>query len=143
MYSLWWSNHIVLAHVSKVAKNLCVVCENIARVYKCLILWWFEMWENQFNSHTIITAWWGLSPSRYILQLPHLLETRLQPYLKAFCFCFFLLLYSLPFFFFFFLGAYHAWAYRREKRNTQLCSAKNITILLCRSTQILYMIGGL
>ena len=138
MYSLWWSNHIVLAHVSKVAKNLCVVCENIARVYKCLILWWFEMWENQFNSHTIITAWWGLSPSRYILQLPHLLETRLQPYLKAFWF--FLLLYSLHIFSFW---AYHAWAYRREKRNTQLGSATNITILLCRSTQILYMIGGL
>ena len=27
MYPLWWPNHIVPAHVSRVAKNLCVVCE--------------------------------------------------------------------------------------------------------------------
>ena len=65
MYSLWWSNHIVLAYVSKVAKNLRVVCENIARMHKCLILWQFEIWENQIHSHIIITTWWGLSPSRY------------------------------------------------------------------------------
>ena len=66
-YSLWWPNHIVLTHVSKVAKNLCVVCENIARVHKCLILWRFEIWENHIHSHTIIIAWWELSFSRYIL----------------------------------------------------------------------------
>ena len=48
MYPLWCPNYIVLAHVSKVAKNMRVVCENIARVYKCLKLWWFEVWENQF-----------------------------------------------------------------------------------------------
>ena len=66
-YSLWWPNHIVLAHVSKVAKNLRVVCENIARVHMCLILWRFEIWENHIHSHTIIIAWWGLSFSRYIL----------------------------------------------------------------------------
>ena len=126
---MWWSNHIVLAHVSKVAKNLCVVCENITRVYKCLILWWFEIWENQFNSHTIITAWWGLSPSRYILQLPHLLETRLQPYLKAFWF--FLLLYSLPFFFFFFEHIMHEHIEERKEipnyvkpQTSQFCYAE-------------------
>ena len=66
-YSLWWPNHIVLAHVSKVAKNLRVVCENIARVHMCLILWRFEIWENHIHSHTIIIAWWRLSFSRYIL----------------------------------------------------------------------------
>ena len=32
MYSLWWPNHIVLAHVSKVAKNLCVVCEKHCKI---------------------------------------------------------------------------------------------------------------
>ena len=67
MYPLWWPNHIVPAHVSKVVKNLRGVCENIARVHKCLIFWGFEIWENQYHSHTIITAWWGLSPLRYIL----------------------------------------------------------------------------
>ena len=27
MYPLWWPNHLVLAHVLRVAKNLRVVCE--------------------------------------------------------------------------------------------------------------------
>ena len=54
MYSLWWPNHIVLAHISKVVKNLRVVCENIAIVHKCLILWWFEIWENHIHSHIIM-----------------------------------------------------------------------------------------
>ena len=31
------------------------------------VLWWFEIWGNQLNSHTVITIWWGLSPSKYIL----------------------------------------------------------------------------
>ena len=48
MYPLWWPNHIVLVQVSKVAKNMRVVCENIRRVHKCLKLWRFEIWENQF-----------------------------------------------------------------------------------------------
>ena len=43
MYSLWWPNHIVLAHVSKVANSMCVVCENIARMHKFLILWRFKV----------------------------------------------------------------------------------------------------
>ena len=49
MYSLWWPNHIVHAHVSKVAKNLHVVCENITSVHKFLILWQFEIWEDQIS----------------------------------------------------------------------------------------------
>ena len=52
------------------------------------MLWRFEIWENQFNSHTIITVWWGLSPSRYILQLPHTLEYTLAIIFKAFFYLF-------------------------------------------------------
>ena len=44
MYSLWWTRHIVPTHVSKVAKSMRVVCENIARVQKFLILWRFKIW---------------------------------------------------------------------------------------------------
>ena len=67
-YSLWWPNHIVPVHVSKVAKNIayCVwkISQDCIGVY---LLWRFEIWENHFNSHIIITVWWGISPSRYIL----------------------------------------------------------------------------
>ena len=60
-----------------------------------VILWWFEIWENHFNSHTIITIWWKISPSRYILQLPHLLEYTISIMYKAFWFfLFFIFLLS-------------------------------------------------
>ena len=66
--TLWWPNHIVPVHVSRIEKNIacCVwkTSQDCICVYK---LWRFEIWENHFNSHTIITAWWGLSHSRYIL----------------------------------------------------------------------------
>ena len=53
------------------------------------MLWRFEIWENHFNLHTIITVWWWLSPSRYILWLLHLLEYTLVIIFKAFwSFCF-------------------------------------------------------
>ena len=45
MYSLWWPNNIVPVHVSKVVKNLRVMCENITSVLKSLILWWYEIWD--------------------------------------------------------------------------------------------------
>ena len=53
------------------------------------MLWRFEIWENHFNSHTIITVWWGLLPLRYILKLPYLLKDTLAIIFKAICsFCF-------------------------------------------------------
>ena len=65
MYSLWWPNHIVPAYVSKVAKNFaCYVWKTSQDCINVYMLWRFEIWENQFNTHIIITAWWGLSLSR-------------------------------------------------------------------------------
>ena len=137
MYSLWWPNHIVPAHVSKVSKNLHVVCENIARVHKCLILWWFGIWENQFNSHnhnclmgTITFEVHPITPT----SPRNMLATIFKSILILFSFIFFA-------YFFFFLSM-HAWAYKREKKYLIMLSL-NITILLCRSTQMLFMIGGL
>ena len=99
MYSLWWPNHFVPTHVSKVAKNIayCVwkTSQDCISVY---MLWQFEIWENHFNSHRIIIAWWGLSPSRYILWLPHLLKDTLAIIYNAFWF--FLLLFFFAYFYF-------------------------------------------
>ena len=134
MYSLWWSNHIVPAHVSKVAKNVAwSLWKTLQDCISVYMLWQFEIWENHFNSYIIITVWWGLSPLRYILQLPHLLEYTLAIIYKAFwSFCFY-----------FSFRAYHAWAYKRERKEIPNYISLNITILLCWSMQMLFMIGGL
>ena len=82
---MWWPNHIVPAHVSRVAKNIaCCVWKTAQDCISVCMLWRFEIWENYFNSHTIITIWWGLSLSRYILKLPHLLKYMLAIIFKAF-----------------------------------------------------------
>ena len=66
--NLCWPNHIVSAHVSRIVKNIaCCVWKTSQDCISVFMLWRFEIWENHFNLHTIITAWWGLSPSRYIL----------------------------------------------------------------------------
>ena len=91
MYSLWWLNHIVPAHLSKVAKNIaCHVWKTSQDYINVYVLWQFEICENHFNSHTIITVCRGLSPARYILKLSHLLEYMLAIIYKAFLsFCFY------------------------------------------------------
>ena len=99
MYSLWWPNHIVSAHVSKVAKNfVCCVWKTSQDCISVYMLWRFEIWENKFNLHLIITTWWGLSPSRYILELAHLLEYMLAIMYKVFWF--FLLFIFFGYFYF-------------------------------------------
>ena len=97
MYSLWWLNHIVPVHVSRVAKNIaCCVWKISQDCISVYTLWRFEIWENHFNSYTIITAWWRLSLSRYILWLPHLLEDMFAIMYKTFWF--FLLLFFFAYF---------------------------------------------
>ena len=92
---MWWPNHIVLTHVLRVTKNIaCCVWKISQDCMSVYMLWWFEIWENYFNLHTIITFWWGLSPLRYILQLPHLLEDTLAIIYKAFWFFFLFLFFA-------------------------------------------------
>ena len=67
-YSMWCPNHIVSAHVSRVAKNIaCYMWKTSQDCISVYMLWRFEIWRNHFNLHTIITVWWGLSLLRYIL----------------------------------------------------------------------------
>ena len=57
---MWWPNHIVPLHVSRVAKNIaCCVWKTSQDCVSVYMLWRFKIWENHFNSHTIITVWWG------------------------------------------------------------------------------------
>ena len=52
---MWWPNHIVPVHVSRVVKNI-VYCvwKTLQDCISVYMLWKFEIWENHFNSHTII-----------------------------------------------------------------------------------------
>ena len=91
-----------------------------------------------FNSHTIITAWWGLLHFEvHSITLTSLRNT------IATIFKSILILFAFIFFPYFFLFEHIMHGHIRERKNTQLCWATNITILLCQSTQMLYMIGGL
>ena len=58
---MWWPNHIVLAHVSKVAKNIaCCVWKTSQDCISVYMLWRFEIWENYSNSNIIIfKAFWS------------------------------------------------------------------------------------
>ena len=95
MYSLWWPNHIVPAHVSRVVKNIvCYVWKISQDCISIYMLWRFEIWENHFNSHTIIIVWWGLSLSRYIILLLHLLKYTLTIIYKAFWSFYFLFFFA-------------------------------------------------
>ena len=49
MYPLWWPNHIVPAHVSRVAKNLCVVCET---KQECISDSYYEDLRPEKNKYT-------------------------------------------------------------------------------------------
>ena len=133
MYFLWWPNHIVPTHVIKVAKNLRVVCENIVRVHKCLILWWFEI---QKKSNTLThnpNCLMGTITFEIHRITPTSPKNMLVIIFKSILF--FLLLFFLECFSFW---AYHAWTYKREKRNTHLCKLKHHNFAMLKHIDIIY-----
>ena len=67
---------------------------------------------------------------------PIFLETRLQSYLKAFWF-----FLHLFFFAYFLLFEHSMYGHIRERKEIPNYVSLNIIILLCRNTQMLYMIG--
>ena len=144
---MWWPNHIVPAHVLREAKNIaCCVWKTSQDCISVYMLWRFEIWENLFNSYTIITVWWGLSPSRYILKLSHLLEYTLAIIFKAF------FIFLLFFFFaYFYLSKSYMGILEIKKRYPMMVSiwhsnfaipkhtnVINTALLLCRSIQVSY-----
>ena len=127
---MWWPNHIVFAHVSRIAKNIvCCMWKTSQDCISVYMLWRFEIWENRFNSHTIIITWWGLSPLRYILYLPHLLEYMLAIIFKS-IFDLFAFDFSLHIFL---LSISYMGLLEREKKYSMIF---DISILLCLSTQM-------
>ena len=134
MYSLWWPNHIVPTHVSKVVKNMHVLCENIARLHKCLMLWWFEIWENQFNSHNH-----NYLMGTITFEVHPITPTSLRNTL-AIIFKSILILFAWLFFVYFFFWAYHAWAYKREKKCPIMLSQKHHNFVMLKYTDYLIVL---
>ena len=147
---MWWPNHIVSMHVSRIAKNIvCYVWKTLQDCISVYMLWRFEMWENRFNSHTIITAWWRLSLSRYILLLSHLLE-----YMLAIIFKSIFDLFAFDFSLHIFLFKHIIQGLIRERKEIpndiwhsnfvipKHTNVIDITLLLCWNIQMSYMIGG-
>ena len=125
MYSLWWPNHIVPAYVSKVAKNLLVVCENIARLYKCLILWRFEIRQKSntlTHNHNCLIGTITFDVHPITPTSPrNILATIFKSILILFAFVF------LCIFFFLSISCMVIWERERERerRNTQLYKLKH------------------
>ena len=122
----------------KSSKEYCVLCvkplQDCVGVYK---LWRFEIWESQFNSHTIITVWWRLSPSRYILQLPLLLEFMLAIIYKAlWSSCFYFSLYI------FLLRKPCMGIYEREKKYLMMLSIWVSTVAMPKHTNVISWLAG-
>ena len=138
MYPLWWPNHIVFAHVSKVAKSMRVVCENIARVHKFLILWRFKIWGDLIHFTHNHNRLMGTITFEVHYITPTSPTNTLTTIIKSILI--FLLFMFIAYFSFW---TFHAWVYIERKEIPNYVSQKNITILLGRSIQMLYMIGGL
>ena len=119
-----------ITHASRIAKNIvCCVWKTLEDCISVYMLWQFEIWENHFNSHTIITTWWRLSPSRYILYLRYLLEYTLAIIFKS-IFNLFAFDFSLHIFL---LSISCMGILEREKKYPMIF---DIPILLCLSTQM-------
>ena len=57
MYSLWWSNYIVPAYVSKVAKSIRVVCEKhnkCAQVSHIMMIWKMRKSNTLIHNHNFL-----------------------------------------------------------------------------------------
>ena len=136
MYLLWWSNHIAPAHVSKVAKNFacCVWKHNkCAQVFHIMTIWDIRKSNTLTHNHNYLMGTITFMVHHITPTSPRNTYTTIS---KAFWF--FLLLYSLHIFFLNIscMGI-------EERREIPSYVNQNIIILLCRSTQMLYMIGGL
>ena len=53
MYPLWWPNHVTSTHVSKVTKNLHVVCET---KQKCVSVSYYENLRHEKIKYTHIQS---------------------------------------------------------------------------------------
>ena len=121
----------------KSSKEFTCCVWNIARVHKCLIFWRFEIWE---KSNTLIYIHNYLMGT--ITFKVHPITPTSPRNTLAIIFKSILILFTFVFFAYFsFEHSMHE--HIREREDIPNYVSLNITILLCRSTQVLYMIGGL
>ena len=142
MYFLWWPNHIVHVHVSKVAKSRRIVCENIASVHKFLILWWFGIWEHLNTLTHNHNCLMGTITFEIHLITPtsprNTLATIFLKHLIIFAFIFFAYIYI-----YIFLFEHIMHEHIRERRNTQLCKPKHHNFAMPKHIDVIHDWGTL
>ena len=133
MYSLWWPNHIVLAHVSKVANSMCVVCENIARVHTFLILWRFKIWGDLLHfthNHNRLMRIITFEVHHITLTFPrNTLTTIIKSILIFFLFMFFA---------YFSFWTFHTWAYIERKEIPNYVSQKHHNFAMLEHIDVIH-----
>ena len=116
----------------KSRKKYCVLCvKNIARLHKRIHVMTIWDMRNHFNLQAIITVWWGLSPSRYILSC-------LQSYIKHLIF--FLLFIFLCIFFF--LSKSYVGIWEIEKKYPMMLSIWHSNFAMPKHTNIISWLAG-
>ena len=133
MYSLWWPNHIVPTHVSKVAKSMHVVCENIARVRKFLILWRFKIWSDLIHFTHIHNHLMGT----ITFEVHHITLTSPRNTLTA-IFKSILIFLLFMFFAFFFFWTFHDRAYIERKEIPNYASQKHYNFAKPKHTDVIH-----
>ena len=51
-------SHYTCTCIKSSKEFTCCVWKTLQDCISVYMLWWFEIWETQFNLHTIIIAWW-------------------------------------------------------------------------------------
>ena len=133
MYSLWWPRHIVPAHVSKATKSMRVVCENIARVHKFLILWRFKIWGDLIHfthNHNCLMG-------TITFEVHHITPTSPRNTLTI-IFKSILIFLLFMFFAYFSFWTFHAWAYIERKEIPNYVSQKHHNFAMSEHTNVIH-----
>ena len=133
MYSLWWTRHIVPTHVSKVAKSMRVVCENIARVHKFLILWRFKIWGDLIHFTHNHNRLMGTITFEVHLMTPTFARNTLTTIIKSI-----LIFLLFMFFAYFSFWTFHAWAYIERKEIPNYVSQKHHNFATLEHTDVIH-----
>ena len=133
MYFLWWPNHIVPTHVSKLAKSMHVMCENITRVHKFLILWRFKIWGDLIHfthNHNRLIGTITFEVHHITLTSP---RNTLTIIFKSI-----LIFLLFMFFAYFSFWAFHAWAYTERKEISNYVSQKHHNFTMSEHTDVIH-----
>ena len=132
MYSLWWLNHIVPAHVSKVVKNFaCCVWKHskCAQVSYIMMIWDMGTSNTLTHNHNYLMETITLEVHHNTPTSPrNTLTTIFKSILILFSFIFFV----------YFLFEHTMHGYIRDKRNTQLCKPKHHNFAILKHIDVIH-----